>query len=74
MEFRDHEREGKDEKMLAPDLKRNTKWRFLARSNVKKYYFKRALQLHGVCGGKLRKALFTLYVAMIPFCLKEGKA
>lgn len=40
---------GKVQKMLAPDLKRNTKWGFLARSNVNEYYFKKVLPLTAWC-------------------------
>lgn len=65
---------GKVQKMLARDLKKDTKWGFLARSNVNKYYFKRTLALHGICGGRLKKALFSICAAMIHLCLKEGKA
>lgn len=65
---------GKVQKMLAPDLKKTTKWGFLARSNVNNYYFERALALHGICGRRLKKPLFNLCAAMIHLCLKEGKA
>ena len=74
MEFGDSEREWKGTKNVSTRPKKNTKWGFLARSNVNKYYFKRALALRSICGGRLKKALFNLCAAMIHLCLKEGEA